>query len=89
MLLFGLNELRMFDLGDKVEEAKGEVAIRSEVDKLENILRASGKFGGVAGVFAGVINCQKHHFISKNLKKSQGFLTENPVFFEGMDASWK
>ena len=42
-------------LGDKV---KGEVAIltESEVDIFENIVNASGKFGGVAGVFAGVIN---------------------------------
>ena len=43
-------------LGDKV---KGEVAIltalESEVDIFENIVNASGKFGGVAGVFAGVI----------------------------------
>ena len=26
---------------------------------LENIVNASGKLGGVAGVFAGVINCKK------------------------------
>ena len=26
---------------------------------LENIVNASGKFGGVAGVLAGVINCKK------------------------------
>ena len=44
-------------LGDNDEVAKGEVAILSEVDKLENIFKASGKFGGVAGVFAGVISC--------------------------------
>ena len=45
-------------LGDRDEdEANGEVAILlSEVDMLENIVKASGKFGGVAGVFAGVIN---------------------------------
>ena len=45
-------------LGDSDEdEANGEVAILlSEVDMLENIVKASGKFGGVAGVFAGVIN---------------------------------
>ena len=33
--------------------------ILSEVDMLENIVNASGKFGGVAGVLAGVINCKK------------------------------
>ena len=32
----------------------GDVPILSAVDKLDNINRASGKFGGVAGVFAGV-----------------------------------
>lgn len=53
----GLNEFRcIFDLGDSEELANGEVAILSEVDRFENILRASGKFGGVAGVLAGVIN---------------------------------
>lgn len=57
VLLFGLNELRI--LGERVDGANGEVAILSEVDKLENILRASGKFGGVAGVLAGVISCKK------------------------------
>ena len=41
--------------------AKGEVAILSEVDKLENIFKASGKFGGVAGVFAGVISCKNNN----------------------------
>jgi hypothetical protein len=44
------------DLGDNEEVAKGEVAILSKVDMLENMFRASGKFGGVAGVFAGVIS---------------------------------
>ena len=34
----------------------GEVAILSRVDIFENIVRASGKFGGVAGVLAGVIS---------------------------------
>ena len=35
----------------------GEVAILlSAVDMLDNIVSASGKFGGVAGVLAGVIN---------------------------------
>ena len=46
-------------LGEKGEEAIGEVAILSEVDMLENIVNASGKLGGVAGVLAGVINCKK------------------------------
>ena len=48
-------------LGDRDEdEANGEVAILlSEVDMLENIVKASGKFGGVAGVFAGVINYKR------------------------------
>ena len=56
--LFGLNEFRViwFDLGDNEDDASGDVAILSEVDKLENMFNASGKFGGVAGVFAGVIN---------------------------------
>ena len=35
----------------------GDVAILfSAVDMLANIINASGKFGGVAGVLAGVIN---------------------------------
>ena len=32
----------------------GDDAILSEVDRFENIVKASGKFGGVAGVLAGV-----------------------------------
>ena len=38
---------------------------------LENIVNASGKLGGVAGVFAGVINCKKNDFKleTKNISK--------------------
>jgi len=59
--IMGLNEFRVcwLDLGDNDEVANGDVAILSEVDKLENMFNASGKFGGVAGVFAGVISCKK------------------------------
>ena len=52
------------DLGDNEEVAKGEVAILSKVDMLENMFRASGKFGGVAGVFAGVISCVKKSLVT-------------------------
>ena len=52
------------DLGDNEEVAKGEVAILSKVDMLENMFRASGKFGGVAGVFAGVISYVKKSLIT-------------------------
>ena len=39
------------ELDDNDEVASGEVAVlESEVDKFENIFRASGKFGVVAGV---------------------------------------
>ena len=61
----GLNEfliggpIQPGPLGEKDDGAKGEVAILSEVDMLENIVNASGKLGGVAGVLAGVINCKK------------------------------
>ena len=42
----------------------GEVAIlESEVDKFKNIFRASGKFGGVAGVFAGVMSENPEAFL--------------------------
>ena len=72
----GLNELREFKeefcwfLGEIDEGASGEVAIlvASEVDILENIVSASGKFGGVAGVFAGVINCKDTNSILKKYK---------------------
>ena len=37
----------------------GDVAILSVVDQLDSIVSVSGKFGGVAGVFAGVISCKK------------------------------
>ena len=74
----GLNELREFKeefcwfLGEIAEGASGEVAIlvASEVDILENIVSASGKFGGVAGVLAGVINC-KHKFNAFTLVKKK------------------
>ena len=61
-IILGLNEFLevcWLDLGDNEEVAKGEVAILSKVDMLENMFRASGKFGGVAGVFAGVISYVK------------------------------
>lgn len=37
----------------------GEVPYLSVADSLANAAKASGKFGGVAGVFAGVHNCAK------------------------------
>ena len=61
MPVFGKN----IYLGDNEEVAKGEVAILSKVDKLENMFRASGKFGGVAGVFAGVISCNREKRFNK------------------------
>ena len=66
-IILGLNEFLevcWLDLGDNEEVAKGEVAILSKVDMLENMFRASGKFGGVAGVFAGVISYVKKLLIT-------------------------
>ena len=37
----------------------GDAAILSPVDSLENADKASGKFGGVAGVLAGAPICYK------------------------------
>lgn len=39
----------------------GEVPYLSEADNLANAAKASGKLGGVAGVFAGVHNCIKQN----------------------------
>ena len=38
----------------------GEVPYLSEADSLAKAARASGKLGGVAGVLAGVHNCNKN-----------------------------
>merc|ERR1711981_914537 len=91
---FGLNELRKkgccwLFLGENEEVAKGDVAILSEVDKLENIVNASGKFGGVAGVLAGVISYTMHisQIISKMIICIE--FTEYPAEFRGIAASWK
>ena len=62
-----LSKLERLDLGDNEEVAKGEVAILSKVDMLENMFRASGKFGGVAGVFAGVISYLKKSLDYKSI----------------------
>ena len=52
--------MKMWTTRGTLYRLSGEVAIlvASEGDILENIVSASGKFGGVAGVFAGVINCK-------------------------------
>lgn len=61
---FAMCCLLMFDCGDDENIPEpwfviGGVPILSDADSLENASRASGKFGGVAGVFAGVHNCWK------------------------------
>ena len=64
--------------------------VASEVDILENIVNASGKFGGVAGVLAGVINCKGNPFINMHsFYMALILLTENPALFLGIAASWK
>lgn len=93
----GLNEfLTNWFLGEENEwPALGEVAIAlwSEVDMLENMVSASGKLGGVAGVFAGVISCYgKRDTILRKLQSNfllDNKLTENPWPFFGIAASWK
>ena len=61
---------------------------------LDNIVSASGKFGGVAGVFAGVINYENRYILVlvdffHRIHVLNQKLTENPALFFGMAASWK
>ncbi len=57
----------MCGFGDVAYNA-GDVAIFSEVESFERAVRASGKFGGVAGVLAGAHICNKSNMIKVKIR---------------------